>query len=366
MLTKDLSVCERDLSDVILIDNSPSSYVLQPENALPIVTWIEDLSDKELEKLIPILERLSKVTDVRMFIPKFIQDHIINYKEAMDLFLTSDIKDKLNLIESKIDYKTPIKSEKKTVNIDPRTANKTRPETSLLSLGEGLSKQLMELQNKFYENTKKIEEIHNKYLAAKNMKNSILFPQGKKEEYSKLITKPEEKHNEESKMNENERKGCNNHQSHNDNKANQDANYQNRNNGVNNIQDISTSMKGSSLNNQVKQIPTEIKDKLNDSNESKITSVNNNRNQINKSPESIDSSKNSVDNSKMNRFITQKEDKNLLSNPQLDKNQVIPVNVSESKPSTGIKSTSLVYQEFKREHEKLQAFLKSILSKNPR
>lgn len=167
-------------------------------------------------------------------------------------------------------------------------------------------------------------------------------------------------------MNENERKGCNNHQSHNDNKANQDANYQNRNNGVNNIQDISTSMKGSSLNNQVKQIPTEIKDKLNDSNESKITSVNNNRNQINKSPESIDSSKNSVDNSKMNRFITQKEDKNLLSNPQLDKNQVIPVNVSESKPSTGIKSTSLVYQEFKREHEKLQAFLKSILSKNPR
>jgi len=37
---KDLSFLGRNLCDTIIVDNSPHSYVFQPENALPISTFI--------------------------------------------------------------------------------------------------------------------------------------------------------------------------------------------------------------------------------------------------------------------------------------------------------------------------------------
>jgi len=65
---KDLSKLGRDLKDVIIIDNSPSAYLFQPENAIPIVSWYQNKSDKELSKLIPFLTNLAKVDDVRKFL----------------------------------------------------------------------------------------------------------------------------------------------------------------------------------------------------------------------------------------------------------------------------------------------------------
>ena len=65
---KDLSLLGRDLANVIIIDNCPNSYMLQPDNALPIDTWTGDLSDNKLTELIPILEMLSTVNDVRGYI----------------------------------------------------------------------------------------------------------------------------------------------------------------------------------------------------------------------------------------------------------------------------------------------------------
>lgn len=62
---KDLSRLGRDLKDVIIIDNSPSAYMFQQENAIPIISWYQNKSDKELIKLIPILTNLAKVDDVR-------------------------------------------------------------------------------------------------------------------------------------------------------------------------------------------------------------------------------------------------------------------------------------------------------------
>ena len=67
---KDLSRLGRPLSDIILIDNSPLSSLFQPENALPCSSWYEDKNDRELLQLIPILEKLAKVKDVREVIPK--------------------------------------------------------------------------------------------------------------------------------------------------------------------------------------------------------------------------------------------------------------------------------------------------------
>jgi len=80
---KDLSSIEPDLSKVMILDNSPVSYFFheggtapeedeKPEadlkfldNAIPIEGWINDPTDNDLLHLIPMLEALQYVTDVR-------------------------------------------------------------------------------------------------------------------------------------------------------------------------------------------------------------------------------------------------------------------------------------------------------------
>ncbi|XP_078282381.1 CTD (carboxy-terminal domain, RNA polymerase II, polypeptide A) small phosphatase-like a isoform X1 [Rhinoraja longicauda] len=61
---KDLSRLGRDLSKVIIVDNSPASYIFHPENAVPVQSWFDDMSDSELYDLIPFFEGLSKEEDV--------------------------------------------------------------------------------------------------------------------------------------------------------------------------------------------------------------------------------------------------------------------------------------------------------------
>ncbi|KAF2035517.1 hypothetical protein EK21DRAFT_96740 [Setomelanomma holmii] len=62
---KDLAQVEPDLSKVMILDNSPVSYVFHPDNAIPIEGWISDPTDYELLHLIPLLEGLQYVTDPR-------------------------------------------------------------------------------------------------------------------------------------------------------------------------------------------------------------------------------------------------------------------------------------------------------------
>ncbi|KAJ9205626.1 hypothetical protein DTO271D3_2503 [Paecilomyces variotii] len=62
---KDLSSVEPDLSKVMILDNSPMSYIFHEDNAIPIEGWINDPTDNGLLHLIPILEALQYVTDVR-------------------------------------------------------------------------------------------------------------------------------------------------------------------------------------------------------------------------------------------------------------------------------------------------------------
>ncbi|XP_069554257.1 carboxy-terminal domain RNA polymerase II polypeptide A small phosphatase 1-like isoform X1 [Brachyistius frenatus] len=61
---KDLSRLGRDLNKVIIVDNSPASYIFHPDNAVPVASWFDDMSDTELLDLIPFFERLSKVDNV--------------------------------------------------------------------------------------------------------------------------------------------------------------------------------------------------------------------------------------------------------------------------------------------------------------
>uniref|UniRef100_A0A3P8WLG1 protein-serine/threonine phosphatase n=1 Tax=Cynoglossus semilaevis TaxID=244447 RepID=A0A3P8WLG1_CYNSE len=61
---KDLSRLGRDLNKVIIIDNSPASYVFHPENAIAVESWFDDQSDTELLDLIPFFESLSQMDDI--------------------------------------------------------------------------------------------------------------------------------------------------------------------------------------------------------------------------------------------------------------------------------------------------------------
>ncbi|KAJ5131789.1 hypothetical protein N7448_005947 [Penicillium atrosanguineum] len=62
---KDLSSVEPDLSKVMILDNSPMSYIFHEDNAIPIEGWINDPTDNGLLHLIPMFEALQYVTDVR-------------------------------------------------------------------------------------------------------------------------------------------------------------------------------------------------------------------------------------------------------------------------------------------------------------
>uniref|UniRef100_A0A8C1D3F9 CTD (carboxy-terminal domain, RNA polymerase II, polypeptide A) small phosphatase-like a n=2 Tax=Cyprinus carpio TaxID=7962 RepID=A0A8C1D3F9_CYPCA len=61
---KDLSRLGRELNKVIIVDNSPASYIFHPENAVPVQSWFDDMTDTELLDLLPLFEGLSKETDV--------------------------------------------------------------------------------------------------------------------------------------------------------------------------------------------------------------------------------------------------------------------------------------------------------------
>ncbi|KAI2508460.1 phosphatase [Fragilaria crotonensis] len=48
---KDMSLINRDLSQSIIVDNSPNSYVFHPENAIDCSSFIDDPNDRELDQI---------------------------------------------------------------------------------------------------------------------------------------------------------------------------------------------------------------------------------------------------------------------------------------------------------------------------
>ena len=85
--TKDLRALNRDIKDIIIVDNSPHNYELNPENAIPISSWsADDTRDTELIDYIPLLASLSKVEDVREAIKEFVKgDRIKDVEQAIEI-----------------------------------------------------------------------------------------------------------------------------------------------------------------------------------------------------------------------------------------------------------------------------------------
>jgi len=66
---KDLSQLGRELKHTLILDNSPFSYMFQPDNAIPITSWFNDRNDRELYELIPFLNGpIAEASDVSQVI----------------------------------------------------------------------------------------------------------------------------------------------------------------------------------------------------------------------------------------------------------------------------------------------------------
>ena len=110
MFIKELKKLNRNMKDLIIVDNSPLAYSFDIDNGLPIKTWYEDKNDIELYKITEILEFLAKTNDVRHFIKKFVKRNEIAYDEAQEFI-------------KKLKNDTNKKKDKKSINSENNTNN---------------------------------------------------------------------------------------------------------------------------------------------------------------------------------------------------------------------------------------------------
>jgi RNA polymerase II subunit A small phosphatase-like protein len=68
---KDLSLLDRDLTQSIIVDNSPNSYIFHPENAIDCTSFIDDPNDRELDQIGSFLTGIRDIKDVRGICPKW-------------------------------------------------------------------------------------------------------------------------------------------------------------------------------------------------------------------------------------------------------------------------------------------------------
>uniref|UniRef100_A0A4W5QFW0 protein-serine/threonine phosphatase n=1 Tax=Hucho hucho TaxID=62062 RepID=A0A4W5QFW0_9TELE len=72
---KDLSVVHKDLSSIVILDNSPGAYRSHPDNAIPIKSWFSDPSDTALLNLLPMLDALRFTADIRSVLSRNLHQH---------------------------------------------------------------------------------------------------------------------------------------------------------------------------------------------------------------------------------------------------------------------------------------------------
>jgi len=76
---KDLNRLGRDIRHCIIVDNSPASYLFHTDNAVPVESWFDDESDRELLTLIPFFDQLSTVEDVRTALDEAKRNGVISH-----------------------------------------------------------------------------------------------------------------------------------------------------------------------------------------------------------------------------------------------------------------------------------------------
>ena len=59
-------ISNRNLKDMVLVDNAAYSFGYQINNGIPIISWHDDRSDVELMNLMKYIKLLVNVPDVRV------------------------------------------------------------------------------------------------------------------------------------------------------------------------------------------------------------------------------------------------------------------------------------------------------------
>lgn len=78
------------------MDNSPVAYALNQYNGFPIPSWFDNRDDTELLKVIPILEFLSYVPDVRVYLKQMISCNKLQYDKVPSIMQSYNNKLKNN------------------------------------------------------------------------------------------------------------------------------------------------------------------------------------------------------------------------------------------------------------------------------
>ena len=172
---KDLKKLGRDLKDVIIVDNSPLAYLLNNDNGLPILTWFDDKTDRELYKICPLLEFLSLVPDVRDYIPRMVINNEISYNSAMNVI------NEYNEMLKKKQIKENIENEKDSNIIKNNNELSDSSENNRVFFNKDKKQQINiniinnNITNYIYDNNKKLEqkEKSNNNIENKDEKNKF-------------------------------------------------------------------------------------------------------------------------------------------------------------------------------------------------
>ena len=172
---KELKKLNRNLNDLIIVDNSPLAYAFDSDNGLPIKTWYDDPNDNELDKIYPLLEFLSRTNDVRKFINKFVNNNEIVYDIVNDFLknVNENINNKNNIaINRNNDNKEDAERKAISVNINNNIKIKVKENNaSNINNFKNNNKLMNKIINKENNNIKNSYEI-----PMKNNSNSQLFP----------------------------------------------------------------------------------------------------------------------------------------------------------------------------------------------
>ena len=161
---KELKKLNRNLKDLIIVDNSPLAYAFDNDNGLPIKAWYDDQNDRELEKIFPILEFLSRTKDVRAFIKNFVSNNEIIYEMANE-FINNFNQSNNSIKINKDNKNNKDDNERKTisVNININIKNKVKNnENNFINIKDNNSNNNKEVQKK--ENIKTGNNLLKKYI----------------------------------------------------------------------------------------------------------------------------------------------------------------------------------------------------------
>jgi Dullard-like phosphatase family protein len=67
---KDLNMLGRDMKRTLIIDNNPYAMLASPDNAMPILSFYDDPTDRELEKALALLQEMKNLDDIRPYLRK--------------------------------------------------------------------------------------------------------------------------------------------------------------------------------------------------------------------------------------------------------------------------------------------------------